>query len=187
MTALSDQDRLAMQRLAAAAERRNRPRWMVVLAVVVLIIAAIYAGLGVKDRAAAIRALRAAQAQQNTIRQQLDELASLSSPDQVDGGVQAYAPLGQPVTLLEQAAKRAGMEAPPLPKVRTEKVGDSMSRQIYTYSELRVPSAEDVIAWAAKAQATIPGMEVYRLDMRPATGLSGWKVEIQFSRLEKKP
>ena len=187
MTAISDQDRLAMQRLAATAERHNRPRWMVVLAAVVLIIAAIYAFLGVKQRNAAIGTLESARFQQSTIRTQLAELESLSSPNQADAGIQAYAPLGQPVTLLEQAAKQAGMDAPPLPKVRTEKVGDSMSRQIYTYSELRVPSAEDVIAWAAKAQATIPGMEVYRLDMRPATGLSGWKVEIQFSRLEKKP
>ena len=85
MTRLSDQDRLAMMRQAGAAERRNSPRSIVVLAVLVLLAAGVYAGLGWMGRQGSLRSLRSAQLSQDRVQAQLDELRSLRSPEAAQG------------------------------------------------------------------------------------------------------
>lgn len=186
MSRLSDQDRLMMLRQAGAAERRNTPRSLVVLAALALLASGVYAGLGWTGRQGTLRSLRSAQDSQRLVRQQLDELDSLRSPEADGGGVVVYDRLDRPVTLLEQAAQNAEIPAPTYDSERIETDTGDSHRRIFRYREIRSASVEGVLRWVDRVEKTIPGMRVYSMDLRVGEGRRGWDVTVQFSRLEKK-
>lgn len=186
MSGLSDQDRLMMQRHAGASERRNSPRSLVVLAVLLLLGAGLYAGLGWTSRQGTLRSLRAAQGSQGLVRVQLEELEGLRSPEAQQGGVVVHDRMDRPVTLLEQAAQKAEFDAPQYDSERIETdLGDS-HRRIFRFKEIRSASAQDILRWVDRVEKDITGMRVYSMDLRAGDGRTGWDVTVQFSRLEKK-
>jgi len=186
MTRLSDQDRLAMMRQAGAAERRNSPRMLVVLAVIVLLVAGVYAGLGWMGRQSSLRSLRSAQFSQDRVQAQLDELRRLRSPEASQGGVQVWDRLVSPVALLERAAQNAEFPDPNYDSERSESDTGETHRRIFRFKEIRGVSAVDVLRWANAVERDIDGMRVYSMDFRAPANKRGWDVTVQFSRLEKK-
>ncbi len=185
MSGLSDQERLEMLRRAAGAERRNSPRSLVFLAVVVLLVAGVYAGLGWTGRSGSLKSFRAAQRSQDLVRVQLDELDALRSPSSADV-VQVHERLVSPVTLLQQAAEKVEIAKPEYDSERSESDSGSTHRRIIRFKPMRLESAGDALRWAQQVEDDIPGMRVYSMDFNAARDRRGWDVTVQFSRLEKK-
>lgn len=186
MRPLSDQDRLQMLRHAGAAERRNSPRSLVVLAILVLLVAGVYAALGWSSRQGTLRSLRAAQGSQGLVQIQLSELDALRAPDADREGVVVHPRMASPVALLERAAQAAEFPEPKYDSERIETDAGDSHRRIFRFKEIRSASAEDVLRWVDRVERDIPGMRVYSMDLRVGEGKRGWDVTVQFSRLEKK-
>lgn len=185
MSRLSDMDRLAMMRQASSAERRNSPRSLVALAVLLLLIAGVYAGLGWTGRQGSLRSLRSAQRSQDLVLGQLDELDSLRSPG-AGGGVEVYEPLSSPVSRIVQAAESVEIPRPEYDSERSESDTGSSHRRIIRFKPMRVEAAEAALQWVRNVEDEIEGMRVYSLDLRAANDRRGWDFTVQFSRLEKK-
>ena len=186
MIGISDQDRLMMQRRASAAERRNSPRILIVLAMIVLLAAGVYALLGYTQRAGALRTLSSAQFTQRNVQSQLATYRSLQDPQESGDGPVIYDRLSSPLSLLQQAARNAEIEPPVFDSERSETATGSAHRRVFVFKEFTVAEASDPIRWAAAVEQDIEGMRVHSLAMRPKPDKTGWNVTLSFSRLEKK-
>lgn len=186
MTRISDQDRLMMQRRASAAERRNSPRALIALAVIVLLIAGVYALLGFSTRTGAMKTLASTQLTQQNVQRQLNTYQSLQDPAASGDGPVIYERLSSPLSLLLQAARNAEIEAPVFDTERSETPTGSAHRRVFVFKEFTVAQASEPIRWAAAVERDIEGMRVHSLAMRTKPDKTGWIVNISFSRLEKK-
>lgn len=186
MSRISDQDRLMMQRRASAAERRNSPRALIALAVIVLLLAGVYALMGYSTRAGAIKSLASTQLTQRNVQSQLDTYRSLQDPAASGDGPVIYERLSSPLSLLQQAARNAEIDPPVFDSERSETPTGSAHRRVFLFKEFTVAKASDPIRWAAAVERDIEGMRVHSLAMRAKADKTGWVVRISFSRLEKK-
>lgn len=183
MSRLTDDQRMRMLRQAGVAERRNRPGWMPRLALLLILIALIYAGLGWSAQRKAIRELRATRAGDAQLTAVLTEIDRLrDSPNQ--GGPEVFEPIAGPQTSMENVAVEVGLEAPAPPTQSSDEVAPGISRKIYFYKDVRHSSAETLFEWLVEVERTIEGMRVHSLDLQ-TNGDRGWRMDVRFSRLEK--
>lgn len=180
---MTDEARLAMFRRAGESERGNRPRWMVMLAGVILAVAAGYALLGWLDRGDAIDTLRSARASDANLSLVLGEIESLRQPLDT-GDIGPFPPLNTPQTLLQRLATQAGLDTLDPPTARENEVSDRISRRTYQYGSVRHPSPEGLLRWLDSVERGIMGMRVEYLDLRPNRARNGWELTVTFSRLE---
>lgn len=186
MTPLTDQDLLMMQRQAGAAERRNSPRALIILATLVLIASGAYAGLGMTKRKASLKTLSSAQYTQQNVQSQLEELRQLRGPQAGGEGPVIYDRMVNPLSLLEQSASKAEIDIPPYDSERSESETSSAHRRVFTFRQFTVADAGEAIRWASMVERDILGMRVHRLELEATNDRRGWTVNISFSRLEKK-
>lgn len=186
MTPPSDQDRLMMQRQAATAERRNSPRALIAFAVVVLIVAGVYAGLGFTKRNASIKSLSSAQLTQQNVQSQLEELRRLRNPETDRLGPVIRDRMINPLSLLEQSAEKAEIDFPQFEMERSESDNGVVHRRIFIFRQFTVADVSEVIRWAGLVEQDIEGMRVHSLELSVNSDKRGWTVNISFSRLEKK-
>lgn len=186
MSKVSDQDRLMMQRRAQSAERRNRPRVLVVGAVFLCLVGGIYAAYGYSQRASALERYKSARLTQVNVQNQLERYQELSNPQSAGDGPVIHERMVSPISRLQQAAQNAEIEAPVFESERSEEDTGSVHRRIFRFNTFTVPDASDVVRWAQRVESEIEGMRVHSLEMSAKSDKRGWGVDISFSRLEKK-
>lgn len=180
--------RLELSVAAAASERANKPRWIILLGVVLLIVALIYCFITYNSRAAVISKVqfeRKATAKITGLKILLDE----ENEKLAQRGTAPNPRMGQ---LIEQLASAMNV-------VLAGPVGDSSSTamtqlglQQHTYTARCInQDAGDVFKWlmATMTANEMPGLEIIRLAFHPggptAANTPGWNVDITFSRWEK--
>ncbi len=180
--------RLELAVAAAASERANKPRWIIVLGVALLLVALIYCFITYNSRAAVISKVefeRKATAKITGLKNLLDD----ENEKLAARGTAPNPRMGQ---LIEQLASALNV-------VLAGPVGDSASAamtqlglQQHTYTaRCTNQDAGDVFKWlmASMTADQMPGLEITRLAFRPGgptpANTPGWNVDITFSRWEK--
>lgn len=177
-------ERFAVASVAAASERENRPRHLVLVAAVLLAGALMYLGVEAGERATARRQLKNRVAEAEEIQAMTAELKSLD--DQVAQNAAGAGGVGQPMpdvlSRLEGFATEAGLQ-----EQLSHRRGPGRNEggaTLYTYPyEIRDPSLENVMTWLQKSVEGIPGLEVQSVRLRPEP--TAWSVQVTLSRWER--
>ena len=180
--------RLELAVAAAASERANKPRWMIVLGVAFLFVALIYCFITFNSRAAVLSKVqteRVATAKITNLKNLLDD----ENEKLMQRGTDPNPRMGQQIEQLASAMNvvLAGPVSDSSNVAMTQ-----LKLQQHTYSARCInQDAGDVFKWlmAAMGAEQMPGLEITRLVFRPGgptpANTAGWNVDITFSRWEK--
>ncbi len=180
--------RLELAVAAAASERANKPRWIIVLGVALLLVALIYAFITFNSRAAVLSKVkdeRKATGRIVDLKIKLDE----ENEKLAQRGTSPNPRMGQQI---EQLASAMNVVLAGPVSDSTSAAMTQLGLQQHTYSARCInQDAGDVFKWlmAAMGAEQMPGLEITRLVFRPggptAANTPGWNVDITFSRWEK--
>lgn len=176
-------ERFAIASVAAASERENRPRHLVLGAIVLLVASLIYLSVEAGERGTARRQLKGRMTEAEGIEAMAAELVRLDqqvSENSSGGGLGT--PMPDVLSRLEGFATEAGLR-----DQLSHRRGPGRSEggaTLYTYPyEVRDPSLENVMTWLQKSVEGIPGLEVQSVRIRPEETL--WSVQVTLSRWER--
>jgi len=181
--ALSDDDRFELAMGAAARERRNRPRGMVVAAGLLLLICGIVAITGLVARGSARAKLVQVRLDQAAIERMAMDWASMDEQES------ASANTGQPLknlysTLEDLATGRAGLkDKPKPPRLSAAPPRSGIVVNEYHYTDVKDKSLKALIEWARLATIEVPGLEVVSIDLTPDP--VNWTMNVTFRRWER--
>ncbi|MAY74831.1 MAG: hypothetical protein CMJ31_09005, partial [Phycisphaerae bacterium] len=183
-TRLSDEDRFAIASAAEASARANRPRSLVLLAMVIFAGSCFYFLLGFKTYRDAEGSMRRAKATYG----QLDRLAEeyafnlrLNASPEV---MSVYCdPDPRLVSTMRNIATSSGISDPPLPDESTEQ-REGVTRRRLRYVNVNDPSIEELLTFVDRVRNEVPCMRVFRTKIEPVRGQS-WRMEVGFERLER--
>ena len=179
---LSEEVRYELAEAAHAAEQKNRPRSWLFLATVLFLIAGIFIILAIHSRQQALKVYYV-QADRLAKVQNLQPQFAVIERQQNAGDSQAYAPLTNLLTRIEQAAAQAGLaEKPSIPKDISKTASSGAVKHEYTYT-MRDASLENLLAWIDKAKQNVPGLHVSGIKITPES--KAWKLEVIFVRWER--
>lgn len=186
VTPLDNDARFDLSMAAAARERANRPRLLVIVAGVVLVGALIVFAIGANSRAAAARDLRAEYARSQQIQTLITRLTNLRERS-TSGAVGANDPMPVFATL-QRVYTQAGM-----PRTLSAPVGEPITQHPdrernllikgYDFRNITSPELAPIMRWLELAHQEIPGLEVTKIDLRAGPG--GWTLTVSFSRVER--
>lgn len=188
--ASGEEGRLVLADAAARAERRNKPRFLLVASGGLVIIALVWLIAAFWSQQSASELLLRERGQTISLQKAVHEYTTekkrqqeiLTSPDvKPDASLQAN---------IEDLGRRAGLSA------ITISVGDdsfggtkSLQRKRFSYAMNQPQETEAIFAWIHSVQA-IPGIELANIDIEPAMatveGKARWKGTIAFTRWEVK-
>jgi len=179
--------RFALAAEGARAERRNRPRHLVLMAGLLLSIAIAF--LMTSWSAAAAARERAASAR-STAEDALLTAARLQRVMQADaggGGPRASEPASLVLSSVELAGTKAGLRnpVPPPPPPATSRrqgLGTEQLRWTYAVNDESLPA---LLAWVEQAAADVPGLEVHALTLTPEPQNNRWGLKVTFARWER--
>lgn len=207
---LVEQTRLEHGAAAAAHERASRPRGLIVMAGLVLVIACVYALLGYSARSSALAQVDAERAKAAETARLVDKLVG-SGVSTNAGAVQANEPDAKAASNLEKLAEQMGLGKVPVSEGEST-MGENIPglvQRSYKANLYNKPS-DKLLAWMQAAQNGAPapsGVQIARINLRPATGVEpvpaggvggvggaeagqaatgGWNLDIEFTRLERK-
>jgi len=183
----AEEARFALAAEGARAERRNRPRHLVLMAGVLLSIAIAY--LMTSWSAAGAARERAASAR-STAQDALLTAARLQRVMQAeagDGGPQASEPASLVLSSVELAGTKAGLANPVPPPatqipLKPQGLGTQQLRWSYAVSDASLTA---LLAWVEGAAADVPGLEVHALTLTPEPQNNRWGLKVTFARWER--
>ncbi|MCB9838614.1 MAG: hypothetical protein H6813_04680 [Phycisphaeraceae bacterium] len=173
---------LELQALSRAAERKNQPRLLTFLGVVLILIAGFYAFSGYSATQSAFDKARG----KADISAKLDpRIARYNALLQSGGeaGLEERFPVNTRIrSTLETSADLLGLELPTPPQ-RTERMGLDypLQRQIITANLTDAP-LDATLKWINSATRSIDGLYVAGVEFSPTP--AGWQVEVRFARWE---
>ncbi|MEZ6317275.1 MAG: hypothetical protein R3B49_00785 [Phycisphaerales bacterium] len=182
---MTEDERYDGAAIAAATERRNRPRHFVVLGAAALGIALLALLFAWTARGTAREQLDARRAEMAQIESLGNELAALRSAKLVrtDDDTLFRTPSDM-LTRLSDLASEAGLESePPVPVERPVNL-EAGRRREWPYS-VTDPSLDALLAWVRLAVERIPGTFPQTIELRPAG--NRWRLDVTFARYERAP
>jgi hypothetical protein len=182
----SEEMRLERAMAAAERERRNRPRGLVVLAALVLVVSGVAAATGVAARSRTFRELTGVLDDQAHVEAMAAEFRALAERQRTAGTQGAGQSMPNFRSRMESLARTAGLTgALPQPLEAAPGQGPVVTR-IWTY-ELQEASIKPVLEWIRLATVDranrIEGLEVYSLDLKP--GPDKWNINLKLRRWER--
>lgn len=191
--ALSEDARVELTGAAAARERFNRPRALVILAGLALAGAGVYLAWAVGARASAAEERDVQRDRLAQLRVEADKILALDAKNKAEQARLGVNPNVQ--SQLEQFALVSGMPKRPLIQTTPDTSPLTPGGPIRTtYSvTLDDQSAEAIFGWLARS-AEIEGLTVTQLNLAPdlqieaglPEGIARWKGTVQFTRYEKR-
>lgn len=179
---LSPDDRYELALAAEASARRNRPSHLVVAAGLVFIVSCALLGF------TSCRAERTSQdlakriSQRDTIANLLAELRAVE-PSDTDTAADAMAPYLGFRSEMEQIAKRVGVPGKlDFPRERRSQELVGIEKVTYDYT-IKGDTLGPLLAFVKEATATIPGLRVAGLAIRPRK--NQWEMDTKFERWER--
>lgn len=184
---LTDDARFELAMTAAARERRNRPRLLLVIALGLLGAAAVTALAALAARGRAEEALRNAQAQTTVVEGWVREYRELQGRQ--DTTADLFEPQPLLMTRLEELAltPEVGMQrAPQQPRTTQPNTTGPLVEHNYFYPAVRDPSLGALLRWLAAAEREIPGLELYHLNSLKPDASGDWIMSVTFRRWERR-
>lgn len=181
---LTRDDRDELATAALVAERRNRPRGVVILCGVVAAIAVVV----LLWSTVSVFRTRSAQSKQLGYLEQTQSLVAtlhgLRSSGQNNGLEDPFKPLPKLQTTIEGLAVGAGLKKPNLPNRSLEGRGAIQEVRL-KYDQIRENDIAKVLTWIDSVVSDIPGVFVHQLRIDPQANT--WNVNVTFSRWERQP
>lgn len=174
---------------AAAVEiRRNRPRHLLVLAMVLLLVACITLMWSLSSRNAARDDLEQARRQAANIERLVGEWRALKADGADAGKMKLNEPLTTFYSKIETAATKAGVKElipSPQPQGDSRDVRTGAVQKKIRYQRVLDADLGALVRWMEGACEDVPGLQVYALRVQPLTAQGLWQVDVTFSRWER--
>lgn len=183
---LSADERDELAAAAMVAERRNRPRGLVVASAVATGLALLLLAWGGVRLLAAQAALERQRSILVDARAAAAELAAVRAFLQSPAHEDVYAPMFDIPERVQRLATQAGLGTLRSPEERAvgqARAGTNVRLNTWQYSVQR-DSMEPVLEWIDRARTEIPGLAVRSITIRP--GGNQWNVDVTFSRWERR-
>jgi hypothetical protein len=189
---MGEDARFELSLAAMSHERRSRPRGILVIAVVALVGAIVFAGLGVSARSAARAEARRAIGDVAAVQMMAEELGRLDAAERDpggSGGVRINNPNPLLLTRMEELARQAGLQTPRQPTERRPSSDQRPGIRVthYHYGEnpnqITHSSLEAMLEWLRLATGEELGMEIMGLNLKPDG--NNWKLSVTFRRWER--
>lgn len=183
---MSEESRLQVAVVAGSTERSNRPKFLLTLAGLLLVGAAVYAGMQA-------RALGVARAEVQQQQQRVQRINALVAEVRTAHGRQQLDALprdAQTTDKLQRLGKSLGLPQSLTIGERGMSAGaPGFTKRMYT-ANFTTPDAGVVLEWLVKATGEntfgISGVEVNMVKLTPQhNNNSGWGVEVVLSRIER--
>lgn len=193
MSAVPEQDTAAFDREAraielrrrtSAARSRNRPTWMPVVAAGVLVTSAAWAWASVASASSAERLFRSRTRDAQDIQALLERYNVLL--EEVEAEVPAVTGGRGPVSLIDEAAKRVGLESIPVPNRRPVRLSPGTVRMIYPYRDVQSREIAPLLRWVGEVLGEAPWLDLHGIRVQNM-GPVGWKMTVEFAMLEAEP
>ena len=188
-----DPARLELAMAAAAAERANKPRGLVILGVLALLIAGVYAFSGLMARASTIGTV---EAERRTTRNVIDAVRKVQALQEKQS-VRGLAPDPRIGKELEDLAQEHGVKADAtgkrlvIPESEVTGVAVPGIAQKKYVARFSGQDPGTVITWLAEVLTSprTTGVELSMITLRPDAGQNaagGWTMDIEFVRWESR-
>jgi hypothetical protein len=188
---LPDEARFELAAAAGAAERRNRPAWLVWGGVLLLGVVLLLAVIGLTSRAAAMRELRRAQEDQVAVEQLVAQHRALSDAERQNPNRDVGVPRDDLLSTLENLAVRAGFKTAPRSSTPRDDRRQGLNLKTISYFQVKEPSVKAILEWLRLAtqepSARIAGLEVESLSLRPVDDRKAWQMNLTLRRWERAP
>lgn len=180
-----EEARFAAAMQAASAERRNNPRYLIVIAGVVLALSLLWLFSSWSAWSSAKGALVKQQRDRETITRNVADLRALKALQGSDSGPRLAEQEGAIRSRLRDIGRAAGLKEENItPKsVKRDQRKDLGSVLLTASFEARDESMGPLLAWLDRATTEMPGLEVYKISIRPEA--QKWLMQVTFSRWEK--
>lgn len=182
---MGEEERIVAASQAAAAERRNNPRYLIAIAGLVLAVSLLWLFSSWSAWSSARAALVKQQRDRETITNNVAELRALKALQGADSGPRLAEQEGAIRSRLRDIGRAAGLKEENItPKsVKRDQRKDLGSVLLTASFEARDEALRPLMAWLDRATAEMPGLEVYKISIKPEA--QKWLMQVTFSRWEK--
>lgn len=182
---MTDDERYVQAMSAAASERRNRPKHLLLIPLLLFCVAGLVLAFALFSRETARLRLEQQEMRYDRLVAGVVQLRELNLKSRDSDGQNS---LGEPITDLlsrmETYSTRAGLqEKPRVPQQRRDSTKGAV-RQRYIYTNLTDRSLPALLEWLRISQDNVPGLFVYSITLRPVPS-RGWSMDVTFARWER--
>lgn len=181
---MTEDERFELTSAAAASERRNRPKHLLLLPAALLLVAGLALVVSIYSHESSRIRIEREQARYNRLVQGVAQLQELSSePGQQGAGL--YEPIPDLLSRMERFSTESGLaRAPSIPTTRTDMRTEGAKRTLYVYSTVTDPSIGALLEWVSQCTSNVPGLFVNSITLKPA-GSQGWTMDVTYARWER--
>jgi hypothetical protein len=184
-SAMNEEARLLAAAAASRSERRNSPRYLIGAAIAVLAMALLWLLLSWSAWSAAHTSLARQLSDRTTIAQNVSDVQKLKAASGADTGPKLAEQEGAIRSRLRDIGKNVGLKEENItPKaVKRDQRKDLGSVLLTAAFDARDESLAPLLTWLDRAVSEMPGIEVYKISIRPEA--QKWYMQVTFSRWEK--
>lgn len=181
-TPMTPDERYEIAAVAAAAERGNRPRHLLIIGAIAMVVATVALLVGLNKNNDAASRLRSTSREIHQIEQLAAQLAQLEAVADTGPSIGITEPIPTLLSQIEDLARRAGIQGNiPIPRGTSPEAHGNYRRLTYPY-KITDETLSEPIQWVRLALTEIPGLGLDSIEIRP-TGTT-WTVEVKFFRFE---
>ncbi len=183
---------LQFRAMAAAAERRNRPVGLLVIAIALLIVSSVFTLWSASAVARARREITDAETGLQNVKATAERIEQVRTRPEKDPFGDRYRADPEMLRKLERVPERAGLEARPTLREESRPrplALDSPFQSKIVNVRFGDSSLQDVMKWINQALMDVPGLHVTSAEFTVPSGPSGrgWVVDLKLARWEIKP
>lgn len=180
---MDDDARFELAMAAAARERRNRPRALLLGSGLLLAAAGTAAVLGLSARGTAQSFYRLQQIDAAQVERMVAEYRDLSGRQDVGPEM---GPMPYIFSDLSALAQQAGLQQSIRPPTTFDNtMSGSLKSVEYRYVNVQDPSLEAILRWLLLAEQQIQGLEVYEIPSLKPLPNGNWQIDVTLRRWER--
>lgn len=182
---LDEESRFDLSAFAADAERRNRPKQIVVLGIVLLVAALGFTGYAAMQYRSANVAADRARVQSTATARVVTEIRALQNRTQTTGAV-ARKPDPNFLSTVQRLARESGVTADiAVPRPAEDKMPNrtDIVRNRWRYQNISDENPEDLLKWMLAVRDAYPGTTIDELSLTPRG--STFRMSVSFARWEE--
>lgn len=181
---MSEDERYEQAMAAAASERRNRPRHLLLIPLGLFCLAGLVLAIAIFSHETARIRLENQTQQYERLVSGVVELREFEARDESGNTREQFAPIPDLLSRMESYASQARLgETPKVPQQRKDRTQGAV-RQRYVYTNVTDRSLEAMLDWLRLSQDNVPGLFVYSITLRPVAS-RGWSMDVTFARWER--
>lgn len=179
----SEDDRYEIAMVAAASERRNRPKNLIMIPVGLFVVASLVLAFALYSVESGRVKLDQQEYRYNELVKRVVQIKELEQAGLDKPGSGNLEPVADFLSRAEGYAREAGIDPVPLPQPRRDRQRGFV-RVRYSYTGVTNQDLTKLFDWLRITQDRIPGTHIYALTLKPA-GVRGWTMDVQFARWER--